>query len=46
MVYVVKDFNRRRRLQELSKVLGTFEKFMTRDELIKSRGDDSLEKNP
>lgn len=37
IVYVVRDFNRRRRLQELSKMLGTFEKFMTRDELMKDR---------
>ena len=37
IVCVVRDFNRRRRLQELSKMLGTFEKFMTRDELKKDR---------
>jgi Arc/MetJ family transcription regulator len=37
IVCVVRDFNRRRRLQELSKMLGTFEKFMTRNELMKAR---------
>ena len=37
IVYVVRDFNRRRRLQKLSKMLGTFEKFMTCDELMKDR---------
>lgn len=37
IVYVVRDFNRRRRLQELSKMLGTFDQFMTRDELMKNR---------
>jgi predicted adenine nucleotide alpha hydrolase (AANH) superfamily ATPase len=41
IVYVVKDFNKRRRLSELSKVLGTFKEFMTQDELKKIREDES-----
>lgn len=45
IVYVVRDFNRRRRLQELSKMLGTFEKFMTRDELMKGRGNETRRGN-
>lgn len=41
IVFVVKDFNKRRRLTELSKVLGTFKEFMTQDELKKIREDES-----
>jgi predicted adenine nucleotide alpha hydrolase (AANH) superfamily ATPase len=41
IVFVVQDFNKRRRLMELAKVLGTFKEFMTQDDLKKSRQDDS-----
>jgi hypothetical protein len=37
VVYALKDFNRRRRLAELSKILGTFKDFMTREDLRKMR---------
>ena len=33
VVYALKDFNKRRRLAELSKMLGTFKDFMTQDDL-------------
>jgi Arc/MetJ family transcription regulator len=39
VVYALKDFNRRRRLAELSKILGTFEDFMTQDDLKVMRED-------
>lgn len=39
IVYAVKDFNRRRRLAELSRVLGTFSEFMTQDDLKVMRED-------
>lgn len=39
VVYAVKDFNRRRRLAELSRVLGTFNEFMTQDDLKVMRED-------
>jgi hypothetical protein len=44
IVFVVKDFNKRRRLTELAKILGTFEEFMTQDDLKKMREDESWEK--
>jgi hypothetical protein len=44
IVLVVKDFNKRRRLMELAKVLGTFEEFMTQDDLGKIREDEAWEK--
>lgn len=44
IVFVVKDFNKRRRLTELAKILGTFKEFMTREDLKKIREDDSWEK--
>jgi hypothetical protein len=37
VVYALKDFNRRRRLADLSKILGTFRDFMTREDLRKMR---------
>jgi hypothetical protein len=43
IVFVVKDFNKRRRLMELTKILGTFNEFMTQDDLRKIREDDSWE---
>ena len=33
VVYALKDFNRRRRLAELAKILGTFKDFMTQNDL-------------
>ncbi len=41
VVYALKDFNRRKRLARLSKVLGTFEDFMTQDELMEIREDET-----
>jgi Arc/MetJ family transcription regulator len=35
----VRDFNRRQRLKKLSRVLGTFESFMTQEDLKKMRED-------
>jgi hypothetical protein len=43
IVFVVKDFNKRQRLMELSKILGTFNEFMTQDELKGLREEDSRE---
>jgi hypothetical protein len=45
IVFVVKDFNKRRRLMELSKILGTFENFMNQDDLKKIREDGSGEQS-
>ncbi len=39
VVYAIKDFNRRRRLEQLSEMLGTFEDFMSQDELREMRED-------
>lgn len=39
IVYAIKDFNKRRRLRELSKMLGTFEDFMTQEDLKEMRED-------
>ncbi|MEW6584383.1 MAG: type II toxin-antitoxin system VapB family antitoxin [Nitrospirota bacterium] len=39
VVFAIKDFNRRRRLAELAKLLGTFEDFMTQDDLKTMRED-------
>ena len=44
VVYALKDFNRRRRLAELSKILGTFEDFMTQDDLKVMREDKKWDK--
>jgi Arc/MetJ family transcription regulator len=44
VVYAIKDFNRRKRLAQLSKVLGTFEDFMTQDELKEMRTDKTWKK--
>jgi len=44
VVYALKDFNKRRRLAELSKMLGTFKDFMTQDELKTMREDKKWEK--
>ncbi len=39
VVYAVKDFNRRHRLEELAKSLGTFKDFMTQEDLHEMRED-------
>ncbi len=39
VVIAIKDFNKRKRLVKLSKMLGTFTDFMTREELKKMRED-------
>ncbi len=44
VVYAIKDFNRRKRLSQLATVLGTFENFMTQDELKEMREDETWEK--
>lgn len=44
VVHALKDFNRRHRLTELTKVLGTFKDFMTREDLKKMREDEKWDK--
>lgn len=44
VVLTLKDFNRRRRLSELARVLGTFKDFMTQEDLKKMREDKKWEK--
>ena len=44
VVYAIKDFNRRKRLAQLTKVLGTFEDFMTQNELKEMREDKKWKK--
>lgn len=44
VVYALKDFNKRRRLAELSKILGTFKDFMTQEDLKLMREDKKWEK--
>ena len=44
VVYAIKDFNRRKRLARLAKMLGTFEDFMTQDELKEMRKDETWKK--
>ncbi len=44
VVYAIKDFNRRKRLSRLAKVLGTFEDFMNRDELKEMRENETWKK--
>ncbi|MDP3259125.1 MAG: type II toxin-antitoxin system VapB family antitoxin [Thermodesulfovibrionales bacterium] len=44
VVYALRDFNRKRRLAELSKMLGTFKDFMTQDDLKAMRKDRKWEK--
>ncbi len=39
VIYALKDFNRRRRLSELAKMLGTFENFMEQEDLKIMRED-------
>lgn len=44
VVYALKDFNRRRRLAKLAKMLGTFKDFMSQEELKTMREDKKWEK--
>lgn len=44
VVQAIKDFNRRHKLAELAKILGTFEDFMTPEDLKKMREDDKCQK--
>ena len=44
VVYALKDFNRRHRLAGLVKMLGTFEDFMTQEDLKEMREDKRWEK--
>lgn len=44
VVYAIEDFNRRKRLSQLAKVLGTFENFMSQDELKEMRKDETWKK--
>jgi len=44
VVYAIKDFNRRKRLAQLAKVLGTFEDFMTQEDLKEMREDKKWKK--
>jgi Arc/MetJ family transcription regulator len=37
VVHALKDFNRRRRLADLARILGTFKDFMTQEDLKKMR---------
>jgi hypothetical protein len=39
VVFAIKDFNKRKRLAELAKMLGTFKDFMTQDDLKNMRED-------
>jgi hypothetical protein len=40
VLHAIKDFNRRRRLEKLSGILGTFKEFMSRKELEVMREDE------
>jgi len=40
ILHILKEFNRRQRLKKLSEVLGTFNNFMTQDELNRMREDE------
>ncbi len=44
VVFAIKEFNKKRRLADLSKMLGTFEDFMTQDELKVMREEDKWDK--
>lgn len=44
VVYAIMDFNRRQRLARLAKTLGTFNNFMTQDDLKKMREDKRWDK--
>ncbi len=44
VVFALKDFNRKQRLVHLAQMLGTFEDFMTQDELKIMREDEKWDK--
>ncbi|MBI3592286.1 MAG: type II toxin-antitoxin system VapB family antitoxin [Nitrospirae bacterium] len=44
VVYAIKDFNKRQRLAELAKMLGTFKDFMSQEDLRAMREDRKWEK--
>lgn len=44
VVFAIKDFNKRKRLAELARMLGTFKDFMTQDDLKNMREDKKWEK--
>ena len=44
VVHALKDFNRRQRLAKLAQMLGTFEDFMTQDELEAMREDEKWDR--
>ena len=44
IVFALKDFNKRQRLARIAKMLGTFDDFMTQDELKIMREDEKWEK--
>jgi hypothetical protein len=44
IVFALKDFNKRQRLAQLARILGTFEDFMTQDELKIMREDEKWNK--
>lgn len=41
VIIAIKDFNRRRRLEQLTEMLGTFDDFMSQDDLKEMREDDT-----
>ena len=44
VVCAIKDFNRRQRLEQIAKTLGTFKDFMTQEDLEKVREDEKWER--
>lgn len=44
VVFAIKDFNKRKKLAELSRMLGTFKDFMTQDDLKNMREDKKWDK--
>ena len=44
IVFALKDFNKRQRLAQLAKMLGTFDDFLTQDELKIMREDEKWDK--
>ncbi|MFV1975179.1 MAG: type II toxin-antitoxin system VapB family antitoxin [Candidatus Scalindua sp.] len=44
VVYAIKEFNKRQRLAELARILGTFDDFMTQDDLKEMREDAKWDK--
>lgn len=44
VVFAIKDFNKRKKLAELARMLGTFKDFMTQDDLKNMREDKKWEK--